>query len=137
MTDEEVLDKLLPLIAEITAVPRERISMESGLVQDLGAESLDLLDLSFLIQETFDVTLEPDEFERQAKERLGEGVYEKDGYLTEEALEELKKALPEVPAEKLKGPLAKVALPGVLNVAVLVHLIQRKLAGTEEGVRHA
>ena len=137
MTDEEVLGKLLPLIEEVTGVPRERIGMESGLVQDLGAESLDLLDLSFLIQETFDVTLEPDEFERQARERLGDRVYERDGFLTEEALEELKKALPEVPAEKLEGPLEKVALPSILNVAVFVHLIQRKLALAKEKAGHA
>ncbi len=137
MTDEEVLDKLLPLVEEVTGVPQERIRMESGLVQDLGAESLDLLDLSFLIQEKFGVTLEPDEFERQARARLGEGGYERDGYLTEAALEELKKALPEVPAEKLRPPLEKVALPSVLNVAVFVHLIQHKLAEAEEGIRHA
>ena len=49
----------------------------------------------------------------------------------EEALEELKRALPEVPAEKFKPPLAKVALPGLLNVAVFVHLVQRKLAEAE------
>ena len=137
MTDEEVLHKLLPLIEEVTAVPQSSISMESGLMQDLGAGSLDLLDLSFLIEDTFGVTLEPDEFTRQAKKRLGEGVYERDGLLTEEALEELRKALPEVPAERLQPPLAAIALPRVLNVAVFVHLIQRKLAEAEGKADHA
>ena len=107
--------------------------MESGLVEDLGAESLDLLDLGFLIEETFGVTLAPDEFERRISARIPGGVYQRNGYLTEEALEELKWALPEVPAEKLKPPLAKVALPGLLSVAVFVHLVQRKLAEAEEG----
>ena len=81
--------------------------------------------------------LELDEFTRQAKKRLGEGIYERDGSLTEEALAELQRALPEVPAERLQPPLAAIALPRVLNVAVFVHLIQRKLAETEEKADHA
>jgi len=132
-TEQDVLDKLLPLIEEVTAVPPERITMESGLMEDLGAESLDLLDLSFLVEETFGVTLAPDEFEQRISARIPGGVYQRNGYLTDEALEELKAALPEVPPEKLAPPLARVALPGVLNVAVFVHVVQRKLAEAAQG----
>jgi acyl carrier protein len=137
MTEQEVFQKLVPLIREITGAREDQIKMDSGLTQNLGAESIDLLDLSFLIEETFGVTLEVDEFEQQAGERIPDGVYEKDGYLTNEALEELKKALPEVPAEYLRPGLKKVELPSVLNVAVFVHLIQRKLTGTDQEVRNA
>ena len=129
MTEQEIFKKLIPLIREVTGVREERIRMESCLMYDLGAESVDLLDFTFLIEEVFGVTIEADEFEQQARRRIPGGVYEKNGYLTEEALEELKKALPEVPAECLKPGLKKIELPSVLNVAVFVHLIQRKLAG--------
>ena len=132
MTEQDIFDKLLPLVQEVTGVPQERIRMESVLVEDLGAESLDLLDLSFLIEETFGVTIAADEFERQAKAGSPEGVYDRDGLLTEEAITRLREALPEVPPEKLQPGLPKVALPRVLNVAVFVHLIQRKLAETQE-----
>ena len=132
MTEQEVFDKLLPLVQEVTGAPEERIRMESVLVEDLGAESLDLLDLSFLIEETFGVTIGADEFERQARAGSPEGVYERDGLLTEEAIVRLREALPEVPPEKLQPGLPKVAVPRVLNVAVFVHLIQRKLAETQE-----
>jgi acyl carrier protein len=131
MTEQEVFDKLVPLVQEVTGARAERIHMETGLAEDLGAESLDLLDLTFLIEETFGVELQSDEFERQARARIADGVYERDGLLTEEAIEQLREALPEVPPEKLQFGLAKVALPRVLNVAVFVHLIQRKLAEKE------
>ena len=52
--------------------------------------------------------------------------------LTEAALAELRRLMPEVPAEKLQPPLPKVALSEVLNVAVFVHLIERKLAEERE-----
>lgn len=130
-TEEEVFDKLRPLVHEVTGVPEERIRWESVLVEDLGAESLDLLDLCFLIEETFDVTLGADEFERQAKAAMPGGEYERDGLLTARAVERLREALPEVPAEKLQPGLPKVAVARVLNVAVFVHLIERKLAEKE------
>lgn len=137
MTEQEVFEKIKPLIQEVTGARENQIKMDTGLMQDLGAESIDLLDLSFLIEETFGVTLEADEFERQASKRIPSGVYEKDGYLTDEALEELKKALPEVPAEHLKPGLKKIELPSVLNVAVFVHLIQCKLAETDRETKNA
>ena len=131
MTEQEIFDKLLPLLEETTGIPPEKITMASGLMQDLGAESLDLLDLSFLIEEAFGITLESDEFERQATARIPSGVYERDGVLTEEALIELRKALPEVPPEKFSAGMRKMEIPGILTVGVFVHLIQRKLAEKE------
>ena len=128
MTEQEIFERLIPLIREVTGVRENQIKMESGLVQDLGAESVDLLDFSFLIEETFGITIEADEFEQKTSRRLNSDEYEKNGVLTNEALEELRKALPEVPAECFKAGLKKIEVPGVLNVAVFVHLIQRKLA---------
>ena len=132
MTEQEVFDRLLPLVREVTGAREHQIRMESGLMEDLGAESLDLLDLSFLIEETFGVTIAADEFERQATARRPAISYERDGVLTEEAICELRKALPEVPPERLQPGMPKAAVPRVLNVAVFVHLIQRKLAEPKE-----
>lgn len=137
MTENEIFEKLRPLVREVTGIGEEKIQMDSRLMHDLGAESIDLLDLSFLIEETFGVTIEGDEFEREATKRIPGGVYEKDGYLTAEALQELRKALPEVPPECLKPGLKRIEVPSILNVAVLVHLIRRKLAGTDKEVTNA
>jgi len=128
MTETEVFDKLLPLIREVTGALAEEVTMTSNLMADLGAESIDLLDLSFLIEETFGITIEADEFERQATPTIPGGQYERDGYLTPEAIAALQKALPEVPPERLSAGLRKMEVPSVLNVAVFVHLIQRKVA---------
>jgi len=137
MTEEEIFEKLIPLVREVTGAREDQITMESGLMQDLGAESVDLLDFSFLIEETFDIVINADEFEQQTTKRLNDKEYEKDGILTDEALEELRKALPEVPVEYLKPGLKKIELPSILNVAVFVHLIQRKLAEKSQEVTSA
>ena len=112
----------------MTGEKEDAIRMEHVLTADLGAESLDLLDLSFLIEEEFDIVIEADEFESRAKARIPSGEYDRDGYLTEAALAELRLALPEVPPQRLQAPLRKTELPSVLTVGVFVHLVQRKLA---------
>ena len=94
MTEKDVFDKLVPLIREVTGVRADEVTMNSYLMRDLGAESIDLLDLSFLIEETFGITLEADEFESRTQQSLSDADYEKDGYLTAEALTELRNALP-------------------------------------------
>jgi len=137
MTEQEIFEELTPLIREVTGVREEQIKMESSLMQDLGAESVDLLDFSFLVEETFGITIEADEFEQQSSKKLNGEEYESDGVLTDEALEELRKALPEVPAAHLKPGLKKIEVPSVLNVAVFVHLIQRKLAEKSKEVNSA
>ena len=137
MTEQEIFEKIVPLVREVTGVREEQVKMESGLMKDLGAESVDLLDFSFLIEEAFGITIEANEFEKQASDRLNGKDYEIDGVLTDEALKELTKALPEVPTELLKPGLKKIELPSVLNVAVFVHIIQRKLAEKSQEINNA
>ncbi len=137
MTENEVLEKLVPLIREVTGVLADEVTMNSYLMRDLGAESIDLLDLSFLIEETFGITLEADEFESRTQQSLSDADYEKDGYLTAEALTELRNALPEIDPGLLREGLRKIEVPSVLNVAVFVHLIQRKLTSQTQETHHA
>jgi acyl carrier protein len=136
MTENEIFERIRPLLKEVLGIAPEKIRQESLLVADLGAESIDLLDLSFLIEETFNVTIEGNEIEREAGKRLSGGVYEKNGRLTDEALAEIRKALPELDASKLVKGIRRMELPTLLTVQFFVKLIARKLA-EKEGVTHA
>jgi acyl carrier protein len=131
LTEQEIFERLRPLIRQVTCVAEEDIQPHSNLMHDLGAASLDLLDLSFLIEEAFHITLTGREFEQQVTQKLDGKPYQENGLLTEAALTELRTLMPEVPAEQLQSPLPRAALPTVLNVAVFVHLIQGKLAAHE------
>jgi len=136
MTEQEVFEKLQGLIRGVLVVKPEEITMEKTLIGDLGAQSIDLLDLSFLIEDTFQITIAPNEFEAEVRKTLPGGIYEKDGLLTEEALTELRKRLPEVDQTLLKTGFRKAELPTILTVGVFVHLIQRKI-DEKKGPAHA
>jgi acyl carrier protein len=134
MTEQEIFDQLRPLLVNALGAAPEKIAMDRLLVSDLGAESIDLLDLSFQVEEKFGVTIEGNEMEQDARKRLSSGVYEIDGFLTEEALEEIRRSVPGLDSAKLVKGLRKADLPLLLTVAFFVHLISRKLAAKAGGV---
>lgn len=136
-TEPEIFEELRPLLQECLGVRPEQIQLSSVLVADLGAESIDLLDLSFQIEDKFKVTIEPNEIERQARQQAPDVVYEKDGLLTEEALAQIRASAPELDPTKLVKGLRKSDLPSLLTVGFFVRLIARKLAEKSTEVKNA
>ncbi len=55
-----IFEKLKEIIADQLEVEEDAITMEAELVDDLGADSLDLVDLVMSIEDEFDVEV-PDE----------------------------------------------------------------------------
>ena len=63
MSREEILEKVRELIADKLGVDKDEVTEEASLIDDLGADSLDLVDLVMVFEEEFDVKIEDDELE--------------------------------------------------------------------------
>ena len=55
MTMEEIFKTMQDLIAEQFAIDADEISMDSSFVDDLGADSVDLVELVMAMEEEFEV----------------------------------------------------------------------------------
>ena len=55
MTLEEIFKTMQDLIAEQFAIDADEISMDSSFVDDLGADSVDLVELVMAMEEEFDI----------------------------------------------------------------------------------
>ncbi len=55
ITAEEIFDKVREIIAEEFSVNAENINMDSLLEDDLGADSIDLVELAVALEEEFDL----------------------------------------------------------------------------------
>ena len=55
MTVEEIFKTMQDLIAEQFAIDTDEISMDSSFVDDLGADSVDLVELVMAMEEEFEV----------------------------------------------------------------------------------
>jgi acyl carrier protein len=60
MTQDEVFAKVRKVVAEVFKVEESRISLETKFIDDLKAESLDIITLLMEFEEAFDKTI-PDE----------------------------------------------------------------------------
>ena len=133
MSREEVFAGVRECLVAALDVEPGAVRQEQRIVGDLGADSLDLLDLTFQLERRFGVAISPREVERRARQRLGGAPLEADGVYTPEALAEIRRALPEVPAEELAPGLAPADLPRRLRVATMVNLVCRLLQEKEAG----
>ena len=73
MTVEEIFKTMQDLIAEQFAIDTDEISMESSFVDDLGADSVDLVELVMAMEEEFDIG-EIDEEDLAALKTVGDCV---------------------------------------------------------------
>ncbi|MGB9846039.1 MAG: acyl carrier protein [Desulfotomaculales bacterium] len=55
-----VFDKVKAIIVEQLGVDEEEVTMEASFIEDLGADSLDIVELVMALEEEFDIVI-PDE----------------------------------------------------------------------------
>ena len=80
MTMEEIFKTMQDLIAEQFALESDEITMESSFTDDLGADSVDLVELVMAMEEEFDIG-EIDEEDLTALKTVGDCVRDLSGKL--------------------------------------------------------
>ncbi len=133
MNRDEIFKGVAASLAEVLEIDAAEIKITDKVVGDLGADSLDLLDLIFHLEQRFKLQINPRDIEREAQAELGEIPYEVEGVYTPEALGKLRTAMPEVPAEELTEGLEAKYLPRVFRVETFVSLVERMMK--KEGMK--
>jgi len=127
MTREEIFAGVQECLAEALDIEPERIHLDDRIIGDLGADSLDLLDLTFRLEQRFKAPMSFRELEKHAQRRLGGQEWQVDGVYTPAALAELRATMPEVPPEELPDGLTVAELPRKIRVLSVVNLVARRL----------
>ena len=60
MSSEEIFDKVKEIIVEQLGVAEDHVNQEASFIDDLGADSLDIVELIMALEEEFDIEI-PDE----------------------------------------------------------------------------
>ena len=63
MAKEEIFDKLKELVVDQLGVEADEVTMEATMQDDLGADSLDLVDLVMSVEEEFGVKVADEDLE--------------------------------------------------------------------------
>ena len=129
-TRTEIREKLISLVKEIMQDDAIEIDTSKSLFEEYSLDSLDLLDLSFNIEELFGVKIGANELRGQAKDRMKEDdMIDENGYITQKALDGLKAHIPEIPAERFNYGLRQEDIPRLLNIDIFIRMIFDKIQG--------
>ncbi|MCD8219441.1 MAG: acyl carrier protein [Ruminococcus sp.] len=63
MAKEEIFEKLKELVVDQLGTEEEEVTLEANIQDDLGADSLDVVDLVMSVEEEFDVKITDDDLE--------------------------------------------------------------------------
>lgn len=108
----------------------EEVEWDSRVFDELGAESIDLLDLAFRLETEFDIQIPRGGLEAQAKEVDGEPG-EIDGRLTAAGAARLQELMPEVPPEEIPEGMKSSELATVFRVATFYNIVVALLEARE------
>jgi acyl carrier protein len=133
VTSEEIRE-MYPRVARIIASALDRdieeVALDAGLIDDLQAESIDLLDILFRLEREFKVKLPQGRIIDDARGDIPEAEFEHKGVVTEAGLQRLREYLDEVPAERWHASMKLADIPRLFTVATFCKLVARARRAT-------
>ncbi len=124
------LNKVQAVIADALYVDVEEAMPNALLMDDLGAESIDFLDIMFRLEKEFSIKIPKGDVEKKARGNLSDEEYAVGGRLTEAALNQLRSVMPEIPAENIKTGLMVRDITTLFNVSTFVRMVEEQLVDT-------
>src|SRR5881397_2493638 len=129
ITNEEIaaiFPKVAATMADALGCEVEEVKPQASLIDDLGAESIDFLDIVFRLERAFKVKIPRGKIVEEARGDLSIAQFEQDGVVTEAGLARLRHFLNEVPADRFKAPLKSADIPRLFTVATFCALVVRR-----------
>jgi acyl carrier protein len=118
-------------IADALGCEVDEVKRDASLIDDLGAESIDFLDLVFRLERAFKVKIPRGKIVEDARGDLPEAEFEQKGVVTEAGIARLRAFLSEVPADRIAAPLKTADIPRLFTAETFAKLVIR--AQREQG----
>lgn len=125
-TSEEVFEKVQAALVQALGVDDEDVTPESTMVGDLGAESIDFLDIVFKLEKAFDIKIPREEL--WPEDVLTNSELVKDGQVTADGLAQLKGRMPWADFSKFEKNPRVQDFGDLLTVSDLCRYVQSKMA---------
>ena len=122
---EEVFEKVQGALVDALGVDDDEVTETATLVGDLGAESIDFLDIVFRLEKAFGIEIPRSEL--FPEDILTSSEYVSDGKVTAAGIEELKKRMPFVDLTKFEDNPEVQEFGNLLSVNDMCRYIESKV----------
>ena len=125
MTHDEVFAKVRDVLIEALGVDEEEITPEARLTDDLGAESIDFLDIVFRLEKAFGLKISQGElFDDKI---LQNPEFVSDGKVTDKGMAELRSRMPNADFANFEGDRNIDKVMSIFTVNTVVKFVESKL----------
>ena len=129
-TVESVEARIIRCVAQVLAKSPGEVSPQSRLIEDLGADSLDLVELMYVLEDEFAIKLDKQDMSLSAQLGLPENEVHENEVLTPKALALLRERYPQAQALLREG-VTRTRLAPLLTVEALAIGLGKKLAAQQ------
>lgn len=91
-SQDEIFEKVQAALVDALGVDDDEVTADATLVGDLGAESIDFLDIVFKLEKAFEIQIPREEL--SPEDILTNSQYVQDGVVTADGMAELKRRMP-------------------------------------------
>ncbi len=125
-TTDEIFSKVQDTLVEALSVDDDEVTPDATLVGDLGAESIDFLDIVFRLEKNFNVKIPRGEL---FPENLAsaDSSFVQDGVVTESGIAELRNRMPHADVDKFAADPQVENIQDLFTVQMIVNFLERKL----------
>ena len=128
MTRDDIFEKVQEVLVDALGVDDDEVTPDAKLNSDLGAESIDFLDITFKLEQAFGFKIEQGELFPDNVAQDPE--YVKDGKVTDKGIATLKERLPHVDFTEFENDPQVAKVGDIFTVDALVNFVERKLGQT-------
>jgi len=134
MSVESVYPKVKNIVADVLVIDESDVALNKRLIGDLGAESIDFLDLVFQLEREFSIKIPRGQLEKNARGNLNQSEFEQAGVITPNGMQALRQYFSEVPADLFPSGMKVSEIPMLFTVETFCKLVVNALAEKEVAV---
>jgi len=123
---EDIFKEVQEVMVDALGVDEDEVTQQATLMGDLGAESIDFLDIVFRLEKAFEIKIPREEL-FPAEGLMSNPEYVNNGKITEKGLVELKNAMPHTDFESFENDPDINKLGDLFTVSSVVNFVELKL----------
>ncbi len=125
---DDIFEKVQEVLVDALGLDDDEVSPEATLMGDLGAESIDFLDITFNLEKTFSIKIPREEL-FPAESVMGNSEFVANGKVTAAGLAELKAKMPHTDFAEFEANPDVNKLADLFTVDSIVNFIDGKING--------
>jgi acyl carrier protein len=127
MSQDEIFQKVTNTLVDALGVDEEEVTSAATLTGDLGAESIDFLDIVFRLEKNFGIKIPRGDLFPDEK-LFTDPAFVQDGRMTEEGLAELRRRMPYADIDAFAENPEVQRISQLFTVEMIVRYIQDKVS---------